>query len=104
MEKWSEWFISKVREDLRDRVTTLDEIWGIIIFSPEKQSVAEAAARVAEEILQEKDRVISELEEESNETHQELIRRRERIDELTKEVHHLKEELLKLKTPISDNI
>jgi hypothetical protein len=95
--EWSEWFISKVREDLRDRVTTLDEIWGIMIFSPEKQSVAEAAARVAEDI-------ISGLEEEAKDTKQELIRRRERIDELANEVHHLKEELLKLKTPISDNI
>ena len=94
--EWTEWFISKVREDLRDRVTTLDEIWGIMIFSPEKQSVAEAAARVAEDI-------ISGLEEEANDMKQELIRRRERIDELTNEVHHLKEEL-KLKTPISDNI
>jgi|LauGreSBDMM110SN_4_FD.fasta_scaffold12902_4 hypothetical protein len=65
---WSEWFISKVREDLRDRVTTLDEIWGIMIFSPEKQAVAEAAARVAEDI-------ISGLEEE-------VARQREIIDEL----------------------
>ena len=96
---WSEWFISKVREDLRDRVTTLDEIWGIMIFSPEKQSVAEAAARVAEEMIQEKDREIAkleeriaELEEESTDTQKELVRRREIIDEL------------KLKTPISDNI
>ena len=75
---WSEWFISKVREDLRDRVTTLDEIWGIMIFSPEKQAVAEAAARVAEDI-------ISGLEEE-------IARQREIIDEL------------KLKIRISDNI
>lgn len=78
METWSEWFISKVKEDLRDRVTTLDEIWGIMIFSPEKQAVAEAAARVAEDI-------ISGLEEE-------VARQREIIDEL------------KLKTRISDNI
>ena len=77
-ESWSEWFISKVREDLRDRVTTLDEIWGIMIFSPEKQAVAEAAARVAEDI-------ISGLEEE-------IARQREIIDEL------------KLKIRISDNI
>lgn len=75
---WSEWFISKVREDLRDRVTTLDEIWGIMIFSPEKQAVAEAAARVAEDI-------ISGLEEE-------VARQREIIDEL------------KLKIAIKDNI
>ena len=74
--EWSEWFISKVREDLRDRVTTLDEIWGIMIFSPEKQAVAEAAARVAEDI-------ISGLEEE-------LAQQREII--------------LKLKMPITDNI
>jgi hypothetical protein len=77
-ESWSEWFISKIREDMRDRVTTLDEIWGIMIFSPEKQAVAEAAARVAEDI-------ISGLEEE-------VARQREIIDEL------------KLKIPISDNI
>ena len=63
---------------MRDRVTTLDEIWGIMIFSPEKQVVAEAAARVAEDI-------ISGLEEE-------IARQREIIDEL------------KLKIPISDNI
>ncbi len=76
MESWSEWFISKIREDLIDRVTTLDEIWGIMIFSPEKQAVAEAAARVAEDI-------ISGLEEE-------LAQQREII--------------LKLKMPITDNI
>ncbi len=74
--EWSEWFISKIREDLIDRVTTLDEIWGIMIFSPEKQAVAEAAARVAEDI-------ISGLEEE-------LAQQREII--------------LKLKMPITDNI
>lgn len=74
--EWSEWFISKIREDLIDRVTTLDEIWSIMIFSPEKQAVAEAAARVAEDI-------ISGLEEE-------LAQQREII--------------LKLKMPITDNI
>ena len=84
-ETWSEWFISKIKEDLRERVTTLDEIWGIMIFSPEKQSVAESAARVAEDI-------IKELEEERTYL-------RERIDELTIELHRLK-----LKNPISDNI
>ena len=60
---WSEWFIDRVKEDLRDRVTTLDEIWAIMIFSPERQSVAEAAARVAEKIIQEKDQEIADLRE-----------------------------------------
>jgi hypothetical protein len=73
---WSEWFISKIREDLMDRVTTLDQIWGIMIFSPEKQAVAEAAARVAEDI-------ISGLEE---------------------EVAQQREIILKLKIAIKDNI
>jgi predicted nucleic acid-binding Zn-ribbon protein len=88
-ESWSEWFISKIKEDLRERVTTLDEIWGIMIFSPEKQSVAESAARIAEEIIRAKDREIvdlkvriSELEEEAADAQQELARRREKIEEL----------------------
>jgi len=97
--EWSDQFITLIKEDLRDRVTTLDEIWGIMIFSREKQCLAEAAARVAEEMLQEKDRKIAELEEEAEDTHQELVRRREKIDELTDEIHRLK-----LKTPICDNI
>jgi predicted nucleic acid-binding Zn-ribbon protein len=88
-ESWSEWFISKIKEDLRERVKTLDEIWGIMIFSPEKQSVAESAARIAEEIIRAKDREIvdlkvriSELEEEAADAQQELARRREKIEEL----------------------
>ena len=94
-----DWFISQIREDLTEKITTLDEIWAIMIFSPERQSVAEAAARVAEKLIQEKDEIILELktrisvlEEEAKDQQQELARRREIIDEL------------KLKTPICDNI
>jgi hypothetical protein len=78
MTTWSEWFISKVRADLTERITNLEEIWDIMIFSPERQSVAEAAARVAENII--------------NELEEEIARQREIIDDL------------KLKIPISDNI
>ena len=84
-ETWADWFIIKIKEDLREKITTLEEIWGIMIFSPEKQAVAESAARVAEDI-------VKELEEERTYL-------RERIDELTIELHRLK-----LKTPITDNI
>jgi hypothetical protein len=60
---WSYWFITQIREDLTEKITTLDEIWAIMIFSPERQSVAEAAARVAEKIIKEKDQEIAELRE-----------------------------------------
>jgi hypothetical protein len=60
---WSYWFISKIRDDLTEKITTLDEIWAIMIFSPERQSVAEAAARVAEKIIKEKDQEIADLRE-----------------------------------------
>jgi len=95
----TDWFISQIREDLTEKITTLDEIWAIMIFSSERQSVAEAAARVAQKLIQEKDALILELktrisvlEEEANDQQQELARRREKIHEL------------KLKTPICDNI
>ena len=79
---WKEWFISEIRSDLTERITNLEEIWDIMIFSPERQSLAEAAARVAENII--------------NELKQEVALQREIIDDLN--------ELLKLKIPISDNI
>jgi len=60
---WSYWFISQIRDDLTEKITTLDEIWAIMIFSPERQSVAEAAARVAHKIIQEKDQEIADLRE-----------------------------------------
>jgi hypothetical protein len=60
---WSYWFITQIREDLTEKITTLDEIWAIMIFSPERQSVAEAAARVAEKIIKEKDQEIADLRE-----------------------------------------
>jgi hypothetical protein len=60
---WSYWFITQIREDLTEKITTLDEIWAIMIFSPERQSVAEAAARVAEKIVKEKDQEIADLRE-----------------------------------------
>jgi len=60
---WSYWFITQIREDLTEKITTLDEIWAIMIFSPERQSVAEAAARVAEKMIKEKDQEIAELRE-----------------------------------------
>lgn len=53
-----DWFITQIRNDLTEKITTLDEIWAIMIFSPERQSVAEAAARVAEKIIHEKDELI----------------------------------------------
>ena len=56
-----DWFITQIRNDLTEKITTLDEIWAIMIFSPERQSVAEAAARVAEKIIHEKDELILEL-------------------------------------------
>ena len=96
---WSEWFISEIRADLIQKITKLEEIWEIMIFSPERQAVADAAARVAQDIIEEKDDLIQELktrisilEEEAMDQQQELTRRREKIDEL------------KLKIPISDNI
>jgi hypothetical protein len=60
---WSYWFITQIRGDLTEKITTLDEIWAIMIFSPERQSVAEAAARVAEKIIKEKDQEIADLRE-----------------------------------------
>jgi hypothetical protein len=103
MDTWADTFISQIREDLTEKITTLDEIWAIMIFSPERQSVAEAAARVAEKIIKEKDDLILELktrisvlDEEAIDQQQELVRRREKIDELLQQ--------LKLKTPICDNI
>lgn len=53
-----DWFITQIRNDLTEKITTLDEIWDIMIFSPERQSVADAAARVAEKIIHEKDELI----------------------------------------------
>ena len=95
MEAWLERFISLVKEDLRERVKTLDEVWAIMIFSPEKQDVAESAARVAYEFVQEKNREIVnleirivELEEESSEQEKELARRREKINELTDKLYN----------------
>jgi hypothetical protein len=100
---WANSFISQIRDDLTEKITTLDEIWAIMIFSPERQSVAEAAARVAHKIIQEKDDLIQDLktrisvlEEEALDQQQELVRRREKIDELLQQ--------LKLKTPVCDNI
>jgi hypothetical protein len=61
METWLERFISLVKVDLREKVKTLDEVWAIMIFSPEKQDVAESAARVAYELIQEKNREIVNL-------------------------------------------
>ena len=93
-ETWTEWFTSKVKEDLRDRITTFEEVWSIMFLSSDKQAVVDSAARVAQDIIQAKDKEIisleiriAELEEEAAETQQELVRRREKINELTNKLH-----------------
>jgi len=58
---WSDWFIFQVKSDLREKMTSLDDVWGLMFLSPEKQAILDSATQLSETIIKKKDAVIEQL-------------------------------------------
>jgi len=78
---WSDWFIFQVKSDLREKMTSLDDVWGLMFLSPEKQAILDSATQLSENIIKKKDAVIEERSELIEQLHAEIEDLRAQIKE-----------------------
>jgi len=78
---WSEWFEHEVKLDMREKRTNFEDVWELMILSPEKQEVLDTASSIAKRCIGARDHVIKRLEGEALEA-------QARIDYLEKGLEH----------------
>ena len=78
---WCEWFEQEVKLDMREKITNFEEVWELMILSPEKQEVLDTASSIAKRCIGARDHVIQQLEGEA-------IEAQSRIDHLEKSLEH----------------
>jgi len=63
MTDWSEWFVQQVKVELREKMTNLDDVWGLMFLNPDKQEIMDTAADIASRSIDARDKEILRLKE-----------------------------------------
>ena len=78
---WSEWFEHEVKLDMREKITNFEDVWELMILSPEKQEVLDTASSIAKRCIGARDYEIIQLEEQA-------VEMQTRINHLEKTLEH----------------
>jgi hypothetical protein len=78
---WSEWFEQEVKLDMREKITNFEDVWELMILSPEKQEVLDTASSIAKRCIGARDYEIIQLEEQA-------VEMQTRINHLEKTLEH----------------
>ena len=78
---WSEWFEQEVKLDMREKITNFEDVWELMILSPEKQEVLDTASSIAKRCIGARDYEIIRLEEQA-------LEMQTRINHLEKTLEH----------------
>lgn len=86
-ESWSEWFIYEIKKDLREKMTDLEEVWELMILTPDKKAIFDSAARIAKVSIHNRDKEIARLEESLGCKDQYIVHLEEQLETLQRLKH-----------------
>jgi len=65
---WTDWFIQEIKLEMREKMTSLDDVYDLMFLGRDKQELLDTAARIAKVSIQNRDNEIKRLEERLEDT------------------------------------